>query len=301
MQRGGTIFQHRRRLKSIIAFVTITIVVAGCAADNLALRRSRSSTLALEAGWIRTTLDTGKFSLIAFTPHDIGRNQSLTIYIEGDGLAWINSSAPSFDPTPINPLGLRLAMLDPHKSVAYLARPCQFTQDYERRNCDVRYWTSHRFAPEVIEATDLAVTQLKARFGAKQIRMVGYSGGGAIAALVSARRNDVTMLVTVAGNLDHVEWIRVNRVTPLSGSLNPADYWQALQHIPQQHYVGGRDRIIDESIARAYASRFSAPPSITVLPDFTHLCCWEKVWPALVSQNFGLPDTVKSNLNVISP
>jgi hypothetical protein len=239
--------------------------------------------------------------LVAFTPHDIGRNQSLTIYIEGDGLAWINSSTPSLDPTPINPLGLRLAMLDPHQSVAYLARPCQFTQDNERPNCDVRYWTSHRFAPEVIEATDLAVTQLKARSGAKQIRMIGYSGGGAVAALVSARRDDVTMLITVAGNLDQVEWTRINRVPPLSGSLNPADYWQALQHIPQQHYVGGRDHNVGEPIARAYASKFSEPPFITVLPDFTHLCCWETVWPALVSQNFGLPDVVRPHLNGISP
>jgi hypothetical protein len=299
--KGWTIFQYRKRLKSIIALVTMGIIAAGCTNNDLALRRSRSSRLALEAGWIRTTLDVGKFSLIAFTPHDSGRNQVLTIYIEGDGLAWIDFSTPSFDRTPINPLGLRLAMLDPHQSVAYLARPCQFTQDNERRNCDVRYWTSHRFAPEVIEATDLAVTQLKARSGAKQIRMIGYSGGGAVAALVSARRNDVTMLVTVAGNLDHVEWTRINRVTPLFGSLNAADYWQALQHIPQQHYVGGRDHNIDESIARSYASRFSESLSITVLPDFTHLCCWEKVWPALVSQNFGLPDAVKSDLNVIPP
>jgi hypothetical protein len=288
-------------LKSIIGLFTISIIAVGCANNDLALRRSQSSNLALEAGWIRTTLDAGKFSLVAFAPHDFGQSQSLTIYIEGDGLAWINSSTPSLDPTPINPLGLRLAMLDPDQSVAYLARPCQFTQDNERRNCDVRYWTSHRFAPEVIEATDLAVTQLKARSGAKQIRMIGYSGGGAVAALVSARRNDVTMLVTVAGNLDHVAWTRINRVTPLSGSLNPADYWQALQHIPQQHYVGGRDHNVGEPIARAYASRFNEPPSITVLPDFTHLCCWEKIWPALVSENFGLPDVVKPNRNVLSP
>ncbi len=270
------------------------MVLVGCTGNDLVARRNQSSNLALDAGWVRTTLETGKFSLIAFTPRDRAQNDVLTIYIEGDGLAWIDSSTPSFDPTPINPIGLRLAMRDPNQAVAYLARPCQYTSDSERQHCSNRYWTTHRFAPEVIAATDLAVDQLKIRSGAKQIRMVGYSGGGAVAALVAARRSDVTMLVTVAGNLDHLAWTKNHGITPLTGSLNAADYSRMLQHIPQQHYVGSRDTNIDASIAKSYASKFPEPsPSITVVPDYTHLCCWEDSWPNLVNQNFGLPQTIK--------
>ena len=48
------------------------------------------------------------------------------VYIEGDGYAWATTTDPSDDPTPINPLALRLAAVDDAPNVLYLARPCQF-------------------------------------------------------------------------------------------------------------------------------------------------------------------------------
>lgn len=288
-------------LRSMVAFVAMGAILLGCTSNDLASRRNQSSRLAQDAGWTRSAIDAGPFSLIAFTPPEMVQDNTLTIYMEGDGLAWIDGSTPSFDPTPINPIGLRLAMRDPHPNVAYLARPCQFTQDRERHDCSTRYWTSHRFAPEVIAATDQAVSQLKKRAGATQLRLIGYSGGGAVAALVAARRNDVAMLITVAGNLDHALWTKTHSVTALSGSLNAADYGSALQHIPQQHYVGGSDDNVDTSIARSYASTFqSRLPSITVVAGYTHVCCWEDIWLKLVNENFGLPETVAKKNNVSS-
>ena len=97
-----------------------------------------------------------------------------------------------------------------------------------------------------------SVTQLKYRFGAKSVALVGYSGGGAVVALVAAGRTDVVKLTTVAGNLDHAEWTKKHMISPLSGSLNPADYWRRLVDIPQVHYVGGRDEII--GLARSIVS-----------------------------------------------
>jgi hypothetical protein len=44
-----------------------------------------------------------------------------------------------------------------------------------------------------------------------------------VASLVAARRHDVVRLVTVAGNLDHLAWTTLHGVSPLTGSLNPAD------------------------------------------------------------------------------
>lgn len=279
----------------------MSLTTAACTSNDLALRRSQSSKLALDAGWSRTALDAGKFSLIAFTPPDIVQSNTLTIYIEGDGLAWIDPSTPSFDPTPINPIALRLALRDPNQSVAYLARPCQYTRDSEQKNCNARYWTTHRFSTEVIEASNLAVDKLKARSGARQVRLIGYSGGGAVAALLAARRNDVAMLVTVAGNLDHLAWTNLHGITPLSGSLNAADYSRTLQSIPQQHYVGSNDTNITAAITRSYAARFQAPlPSVTVVPGYTHLCCWEDSWSTLVNQNFGLIQTANSITNTAS-
>ncbi|CAL60800.1 putative alpha/beta-Hydrolase [Herminiimonas arsenicoxydans] len=278
----------------MIALIAVSVALVACTSNDPALRRNHASKLALDAGWSRATLEAGKFSLIAFTSPDMAQNNILTIYIEGDGFAWIDASTPSFDPTPRNPIALRLAIRDPNKAVAYLARPCQYTYDSERNNCRTQYWTTDRFAPEVIEATNQAVNQLKTNSGAKKIRIIGYSGGAAVAALVAARRGDVMMLVTVAGNLDHRAWTKMHGVTPLSGSLNSADYAQALHSIPQQHYVGGRDTNIDVSITQSYVSNFPAPlPFVTVVPSYTHFCCWEDKWPELVNQNFGLPKTTK--------
>jgi hypothetical protein len=45
-------------------------------------------------------------------------------YQSGDGLAWLSSDVPSSDPTPLDPLALRLALAKPARNAAYLARPC---------------------------------------------------------------------------------------------------------------------------------------------------------------------------------
>ena len=284
------VFLDLKSLVWAVATLTVISMLTSCASTNLQSQRTKSANLAIKAGWIRTALDAGNFSLIGFTPANANPSDVLTVYIEGDGLAWIDSSTPSFDPTPLNPVALRLALRDPNTAVAYLARPCQYTAENERKNCNSRYWTSHRFAPEVIEATNLAVDQLMAHQGAKLVRLIGYSGGGAVAALVAARRHDVDMLITVAGNLDPALWTKTQAISPMSESLNPADYWKELQDIPQQHYVGSHDTNIDASITTSYISRFhDALPSMTVMPSFTHDCCWEQVWPTLVNQYFGLP------------
>jgi pimeloyl-ACP methyl ester carboxylesterase len=136
----------------------------------------------------------------------------------------------------------------------------------------------------VVDASARAIEQLKQRFGAQRLVLVGYSGGAAVASLVAAQRRDVERLVTVAGNLDHRTWTSDQRLSPLEGSLNPADASVQLQSLPQTHFVGGQDRIIGAAVARAYAGRFApdAPLSIKVMPAFDHHCCWVEQWPDLL-------------------
>lgn len=272
-------------------FLFVLFLIAGCASQDPSTRRHQAEQLATQAGWVRTTLETPAFTLATFAPQAPIKVDTLTVYIEGDGFAWVNASTPSMDPTPRDPLALKLALLDRAGTAVYLARPCQFVQEREQRNCSTRYWISHRFATEVIESTNNAIDQLKNKAGAKHLKLIGYSGGGAVAALVAARRTDVTALITVAGNLDHAAWTDMHRITPLSGSLNAADASPHLQQIPQRHYVGQKDAIIGAGIARSYAARFGSPgPAITVMPDFDHRCCWTAVWPSLVAKNFDLAD-----------
>jgi len=259
------------------------LLLSACGTASLDERRAAAARVAVDAGWQRLALESRAFVLTAFVRPQTRAGDTLTVYIEGDGMAWLDAATPSFDPTPLDPVALRLALRDPSKAVAYLARPCQFVSGTGRRGCDLKYWTSHRFAPEVIEATNAALDQLKARHEVTRLTLVGYSGGGAVAALAASTRKDVVRLITVAAPLDHRAWTSAEGLTPLSGSLNPADAWARLRHVPQTHYVGGRDRTVGESVVRAYASRFppAEQPEVVVVPPFDHDCCWAERWPAL--------------------
>jgi hypothetical protein len=266
--------------------LVIGLLLSGCIGGQLQAQREAAAHIAINAGWQRSNLEAGPFVLASFAPQALQRTAVLTVYIEGDGLAWINASTPSTDPTPLNPLALRLALRDPGGAAVYLGRPCQFVTGVNRRGCQRKYWTSHRFAPQVIEATARAIEQLKQRYAAEHLVLVGYSGGGAVAALIAAQRQDVTRLITVAGNLDHHAWTTGLRLSPLEGSLNPADAWQRLQYVSQVHFIGGQDRVMGESVIESYRARFAvgSAPVVRRLPGFDHHCCWVEQWPDLLGE-----------------
>lgn len=261
------------------------LALTGCSHLAPQERRQNADDLAAVQHWQKLPLPTSEFVLTAYVPPAAITTDTLAIYIEGDGLAWITSSQPSTDPTPRDPIGLKLAMRHAPGTAVYLGRPCQYVEGADARGCEVGYWTNRRMAPEVIVATNQAIDALKLRFGAQELILIGYSGGGGVAALVAARRKDIKELVTVAGNLDHVTWTTMHHVRPLDGSLNPADAWRALQHIPQIHFVGERDTNISVVVANAYASRFpqNERPGIQIVPGADHSCCWVDRWPALLN------------------
>jgi hypothetical protein len=194
----------------------------------------------------------------------------------------------------MNPLALKLALKDPSGSAAYLGRPCQY---FWSSSCGQKYWTSARFAPEVIKATSLAIDQLLeisiksntseslnlARQPEKpqlpeELHLVGYSGGAAIALLVAAQRTDVTVVTTIAGNLDHAEWTQRLKLTPLTGSLNPPDFATRLKGITQTHWIGGKDRVVPAFVAQSYQHKLGQTVSIRTVADFDHVCCWAEDW-----------------------
>ncbi|MDW5441780.1 alpha/beta hydrolase [Polaromonas sp. SM01] len=220
-----------------------------------------------------------------YTPSSHVADEYLTVYIEGDGLAWINGQQPSSDPTPNNPLALRLALAQPKGNAAYLGRPCQYV-GAASAGCAETYWTHQRFAPEVIESSSQALDGLKQQFGATHITLVGYSGGAAVALLLAARRTDIASVITVAGNLDHQAWTQKMKVEALTGSLNPADAMAQLQHIPQTHFAGDADKTIPPSLIFDFAQRFplNNRPLVIVKPGYGHPCCWADHWPQLLSE-----------------
>jgi dienelactone hydrolase len=279
---------NRYCLRGMRAVLTATasMVLAGCMTlPTPAERRYAADTLAMQKEWLPETLDTGDFLLRTYRPAHIRPGPVLTIYIEGDGLAWISSDQMSDDPTPVNPIALRLALVHPQGNAAYLARPCQYT-GASRRACSSRYWGQARFAPDVVSSTGLAIDMLKVEFGASQLILTGYSGGATLAALLAATRNDVVRLITVAGNLDPDAWARYHRITPLTGSLNPVALRRQLARVPQTHYVGGDDRNITPDLAHQWPVEIAGPngANLKIIPGFDHGCCWPEQWPALTTR-----------------
>jgi pimeloyl-ACP methyl ester carboxylesterase len=235
--------------------------------------------------------ETAAFSLAGYRRAAApGGEAALHVYLEGDGLAWLTSWRPSSDPTPEDPIGLALAARDPGPAaVLYLARPCQYGGALEPP-CDASVWTDARFSERVVASVDQAIDQDLRLRGGERVVLVGYSGGGVVAALVAARRHDVALLVTVGSPLDHLHWTREVGAAPLYGSLRPIDFPGALRAIPQVHFVGSRDAHVPRGAVDAYIAALGAPETLRVesVDGFDHRCCWEAAWPDLM-QRAGVP------------
>ncbi|MBH8610621.1 MULTISPECIES: alpha/beta fold hydrolase [Pseudomonas] len=266
----------------LLPVLLIALLSACASAPAPEARRQQAMELARTQHWQGLTLDTRSFPLQAFVPPAFAAERQLVIYLEGDGFAWRTASQPSDDPTPINPLALRLALAQPGGNAAYLARPCQYL-GAQRSPCSQRYWTDARFADNVVASVDQAISTLKARAKAQELVLVGYSGGAAIALLLAARRDDISRVVTVAGNLDHRAWTEYHRVQPLRGSLNPADDGARLAHLEQIHLVGADDRVLPPSLAQRFVREHptNPPARVWVMPGYTHQSGWAEHWPSL--------------------
>lgn len=265
-------------LKSL-RFAILAGLVLGLPA--CATRTETAVNAAAKGGFSPQRLSLPRFDLSVWTRQRPVQGQPLIAYIEGDGLAFLNINTISDDPTPVKPLAMMLAAQDMRPNVVYLARPCQFGRGMKDRNCHPAYWTNARYAEEVVADMNTALDRLHAQHGTKGIHLIGYSGGGAIAALLAARRSDVLSVVSVAGVMDHQVWTRREEISPLQGSLNPVHSADRLAAIPQIHFSGGKDDVVPPYVAQSYVSYFpvGSRPRIVSIPDADHECCWVERWP----------------------
>ena len=268
----------------IWAPVVTSLLISACSTiPAVSERIDTTKQLAAQAGFRQLALSNAQFDLVVFSKPSRQVNPVLVIYIEGDGRAWKTASLPSDNPTPTNPIALRLAIQDPRPAVAYLARPCQFVA-LPSRGCSEKLWTSARFSPAVIETMNEAIEKLKQQYVASQLVLIGYSGGGAVATLVAAKRSDIKTIITVAGNLDTDAWVRLYGLEPLSESINPASVAQSIPNIPQIHYVGAKDDVIPRAISQSFLQKMGSPNQAKVieLPNYGHVCCWTERWSELL-------------------
>ncbi len=275
----------RDRSAVLITAALILFCLPACAGkDFFRDGRTAARETALAAGFSERSFLTGAFVLTGYARP--GPGDVLTVYIEGDGNSWFNRRTPSTDPTPENCLTLRLAAADPSGKVLYLGRPCQYLPPKALESCPMQYWTSGRYAPEVVDSLSAAVDEAKAEMRARRVRLVGYSGGGTLAALLAASREDVEGFISVGGNLDVGTWVAHHDLTPLTGSLDPADMAVFLKDIPQTHFSGARDRVAPTLVAESYMKRLgeTGQARLVVVDGMGHGGEWVERWPELLRE-----------------
>ena len=274
----------------LLALSLSLAAVQSSAMPSIMERSYGAQKRACQAGFNKEYVKAGIFTLATYQRFASAQKrdsqpgpENIRIYIEGDGRAWETKSRLSDDPTPSNPVALELATVDQSDAVAYIARPGQFP-DPDSAVCDPTYWSSRRFAPEVVEAFDKAIDILKKKSGAVYVELVGYSGGAALAVLVAARRSDVTSLRTIVGNLDPKALCAYHNVSQLDGSLDPIDAAQKVSRIPQHHFVGSMDKTVPSSIAESFVKKEGDINfrNITVVDGATHKNGWRERWKELL-------------------
>ena len=269
-------------LKTMYTACALTLL-SGCA--NLS--RVQIIDLAHQSGFVKEIYQFDRFPITSLAKNNAPAEPTITVYIEGDGYAYISKSRPSSNPTPKTPVGLYLAQKDDGANIVYLGRPCQYgsAQDFKNK-CDRKYWTTHRFAQDVVLAYDNVLDQLKVHNSAARFNLIGFSGGANIAGLLASSRNDVDTLITVAGNVDNEFFTRFHKVSAMPYSLNMADNAQTLSAVPQIHYIGESDRFVPIDIYRSYRAKLSSLSCtrMQIVEHTTHLERWAEAWPQLLSQ-----------------
>lgn len=259
---------------SVIVMLCGLLLTSGC-------YRPSAAQIAANHQFTSKLIHTKTFTLTSFQKFTIP-NTSLAVYIEGDGLTWITRTKLSTNPTPRNPIALKLAVLDHNQNVAYLARPCQYTPLHLDPHCKPAIWSDLRFSKDVIQSMNEAIDILKKTAKAKMIHLVGFSGGGGIAALIAANRKDVVSLKTVAGDLNHTALSQWHATTQLKNALNPILFTHKLIDIPQKHFSGEKDYIVPGFIAEAFVNKLIQEgghcAQWIVVKGATHHEGWEAVW-----------------------
>lgn len=202
--------------------------------------------------------------------------QGLYVFIEGDGLPWKTHSQISLNPDPLRPLALELMLATEFPSV-YISRPCYLIRD---ERCDVKWWTNKRYSKQVVESIKDILHEVSKGFD--KVTLVGYSGGGTLAALIADSGGKVTRLVTLAGNMNHIKWTQLHDYTPLEGSLNPSDYVLP-STVSQFHFAAQNDKNILPEWIKAFSDKQKTSQYI-LLENADHRCCWIESWQSILTR-----------------
>jgi pimeloyl-ACP methyl ester carboxylesterase len=239
---------------------------------------SQSRLLDIEAekqGFSRLTVDGDGFQHVIFTKDGGKNNETLHVYLDGDGKPWIKHHLIAADPTPVNPLMFNLMALDKAPSI-YLGRPC-YHGFAKTPPCAAELWTSARYSLQVVSSMERVLRDYIAGGGYKEVVLIGHSGGGTLAMLLAERVRSIRAVVTIAGNLDIDAWTRYHGYSALDASLNPANRPALDADIHQYHLIGKDDKNIPYQIVETVIQNQTSA-RVLMWDGFDHACCWENIW-----------------------
>jgi len=259
-------------LKILFVSIVCFLGLAGCTTPA-----ERFASAAANFGFYGFSLNSGVFDHQFYTnakvTQDINKDV-LHVYLDGDGTPWEKHQWLTDDPTSRTPMILELIQQDKAAAI-FLGRPC-----YQGLNktsaCHYKYWTSHRYSKQVVDSMVKVLKLWLNKHPFKKVVLIGYSGGGTLAALMAPYLPEVQTIVTLAANLDVEAWSRYHGYKPLPESLNPAGI-PLNANLRQIHIAGLEDNIVPAQIIESYAKK-QANALYLPYAHFDHHCCWVKEW-----------------------
>ena len=272
-------------------FQLIQIFLLGLSLIACATPGQRVDKLAANYGFERKIVNSKKFQHVvyfnqAFKKHASKLSSShpalfLHVYLEGDGSPWLQRQVVSADPTPRNPLALKLMAQDNQPSV-YIGRPCYFGLS-QSESCNPLLWTHQRYAQLIVDSIVEVANNIIIEQEPERVMLIGYSGGGVLAMLMADNVLQIDTIVTVAANLDIGAWAILHDYSILEGSLNPATQPPLKSEIHQWHLVGEEDKNVPPGLFQEVINKQVGTTKLISFDGFDHICCWLEQWPKILS------------------
>lgn len=265
------------RTATVMNFFSVLVLLTACVTPS-----EHFAEAANELGFVGVSLKSDRFEHQLYAnamTMDRFEAPVLHVYLDGDGTPWERHRWISEDPTSRNPMILELMNEDKTASI-FIGRPC-YHNHHKAPDCLKKYWTSHRYSKEVVSSMAKVLTLWLQRYSYKRIVLIGFSGGGTLAMLLSTCLDRVDTVVTIASNLDVDAWSRFHGYSPLTGSLDPGTM-SFNKRLKQFHLAGLKDEVVPSTIIQSFSARQKNATYIA-FADFDHHCCWEQEWKNILT------------------
>lgn len=256
-------------LASWLVPLILMMLLAGCVSSPLHIN-DLTASLEGQQGVHVGTRSGGGFTLLAI--EKLSGSGEARLYVEGDGRPWIgHGRRVSNDPSPRDPYLLPM-MLASQGPALYLGRPCYFGLG-PKVNCHPALWTFSRYSERVVDAmAEAAEAWLVNLEAGRTVTLVGHSGGGVLALLLTERLPRVDRVIALATPVSLGAWVRHHDYLPLFDSVDPV-YRKSWRPGVERHFLyGGDDGVVPAEVFAPLAE--SLPNArVQVIPGEGHRCC----------------------------